>query len=425
VGRAIGSAEGEESAESLGAYLRALRHLSPPSPEQLFELARELAVERTAFIAAAPSRVATVEAILARWQRQRSLGRSTGTLSARHADRGAGDVGAQVDRALERVARLLAQRARVERGARAALDRRIADGVIRAELAFEVIEAGFREGLRSNGGRHRGQQWGTNRALAALDSYQRLRGRLVEHNLRLVVAFARIYRGRGVPFADLVQEGNLGLIRAVELFDPERGSRFSTYAAWWIQQAMIRAIQRHSRTVRVPSHMFDLQRRYRRAEDALRATRAGDPQRSEVEDWLGVAPGGLDLLYSTNAPIVSLHGARDGNDEPSLEDTLAAELDEWPAEALDRRAIGRAIAAAMPDLTTRERVVLELRFGLGGAEAETLQEIGRRLGGLSRERVRQIEARVLIRLRRQLNRSCFYADPRRSVCEGDSPNSAA
>jgi RNA polymerase primary sigma factor len=203
----------------------------------------------------------------------------------------------------------------------------------------------------------------------------------------------------GVSFMDLVQEGNLGLIRAIEKFEPERGFMFSTYAVWRIQQAMIRTIQNTRRTVRVPSHVCEQQIRYRRVEGELARRLGRDPTTEELAPELGLSPDAVDELVTTLAPIRSLNAPAPGLEDVQFEDLLSDEQEADPSEGMVRDEKDRALAALLESLPARERQVIDWRFGLSsGDEPTTLGEIGKRLG-LSRERVRQIEASALSRLR--------------------------
>jgi RNA polymerase primary sigma factor len=203
----------------------------------------------------------------------------------------------------------------------------------------------------------------------------------------------------GVSFMDLVQEGNLGLIRAIEKFEPERGFMFSTYAVWWIQQAMIRTIQNTRRTVRVPSHVCEQQIRYRRAESEMSRKLGRDPTPEELAPELGLSPEAIEDLVATLAPIRSLNAPAPGLEDVELEDLIRDDGGAPPTQGLEREELDRALADLLASLPARERQVIDWRFGLsGGDEPTTLGEIGKRLG-LSRERVRQIEAAALARLR--------------------------
>jgi RNA polymerase primary sigma factor len=375
--------------------------------------------EREAFLAAAFSIPALAPAVLERWRERRSAGRVTGILSAHHRD-GGNDWSRRIDAALGRLERLVVERERLA-GARsasaargvAALDTRIAAQLQRAELAFEVVLAIFREldqalataRRRGSGARRRGLASGPVRhalvrARAALERHDAAKQRFVSHNLRLVVKVAKRYRNLGVAFPDLIQEGNLGLIRAVEKFDHRRGFMFSTYAIWWIHQAMIRAIQNHSRTVRVPSHMYDLQLRYRRADEELRRRLGRAPQTGELAAELGLESDALAHLASTMVPIASFSAPLAGTDSLSLEDSLEDAAARDPVEEVDRVEVRGELSRLLLVLNPRERRIIDWRFGLSDEDPQTLEDIGKRLN-LSRERVRQITGRALEKLREQ------------------------
>jgi RNA polymerase sigma factor (sigma-70 family) len=236
------------------------------------------------------------------------------------------------------------------------------------------------------------------RARRALDQYLELRSRFVEHNLRLVVSFAKRFRGRGVSFLDLIQEGNHGLIRAVEKFDPSRGYAFSTYASWWIQQALIRAIQSQGRSVRVPSHVHDLQRRFLEAEREVRARVTPEPDTDEVADALELGAMQREQLSAGLSSVVSMSTPLARGESLSLEDAIPDEQTGDPADSVDGDVLRNGVARWLDTLRPRERQVIEWRFGFGPEPEMTLEAIGERLG-LSRERVRQIERGALESLR--------------------------
>jgi RNA polymerase primary sigma factor len=213
-----------------------------------------------------------------------------------------------------------------------------------------------------------------------------------------VLHVAKGYRTFDVPLIDLIQEGNLGLIRAVEKFEPERGFRFSTYAVWWIEQALIRAIQRSSRTVRLPAHIYDQQRALRRAEQALTGRSASDPDAATLSEASGLAESAIEQLQVSVAPIRSMSSPIPGTDGATLEDALEDAGIADPEEIQTRRQVRRVLEAELPRLNERERSIVAWRYGLADETPQTLDAIGERLG-LSRERVRQIEALAIQKLR--------------------------
>jgi RNA polymerase primary sigma factor len=225
------------------------------------------------------------------------------------------------------------------------------------------------------------------------------RQQLATHNLRLVVSLAKRYIGRGVAFLDLIQEGNLGLIRAIDKFDYRQGTRFSTYATWWIRQAVSRAVAEQGRTVRLPVHVFDALTKARRVERELLQSLGRAPLLEEVATAMGMAPAKLQRLLEDSRQPASLDQPLSTQDD----DLALANLVADDAADVERAAVQvglrEALAAALSALTPRERSVLERRYGLApGSEAMTLEQVGLE-DGVTRERIRQIEAQALRKLR--------------------------
>jgi RNA polymerase primary sigma factor len=225
----------------------------------------------------------------------------------------------------------------------------------------------------------------------------REKNRFIEHNLKLVVAIAKDYRNLGLSFPDLIQEGNLGLIRAVEKFDHRRGFKFSTYAVWWIRQALVRAIQNHSRTIRLPSHVHDRLQRSQRVRAELTGKLGRDPTAAELAPALGTDLDAIESLDRLSREAISLESSVAGT-EKRLEDFVADAASDSPDGDLDSDRMRSGVGALIGILTAREQLILRLRYGLGAEEEHTLEQIGQSLG-LSRERVRQLEARALKKLR--------------------------
>jgi RNA polymerase sigma factor (sigma-70 family) len=404
---------------SLDHYIRSIRHIRVLSREETYELARGLEAEEAAFRAAVGSLPAVAEGVVARWHERRRAGRVTAALSARYRDDGTATAGRALDARVSEVESLLASRAEAaarksERGrARMAkLEKEIGDTLAKADVALPVLIEVYRElcALRdsqapeSRGKRRQlgltsaGAKATLARAENALVRRDELKNTFMRHNLRLVVTQAKRYRNMGVPYVDLIQEGNLGLMRAVEKFEHQRGFKFSTYAVWWIEQALVRAIQSTSRTVRVPSHIYELQLRMRRVESRLRQRLGRSPGSPELAAALEVPEEMVELARTSSVPVGSLETPLPGTDDLRLEDALADPEVEDPAETHDARFLRSALERELGSLSPRERAILEARFGMEGGEPPTLEEIGQQMG-LSRERVRQLEHRALARLR--------------------------
>jgi RNA polymerase primary sigma factor len=217
--------------------------------------------------------------------------------------------------------------------------------------------------------------------------------RLVESNLRLVIAMARAYSSSGVPLLDLIQEGNMGLMRAVEKFDYRRGYKLSTYATWWIRQSMTRAIADQARTIRLPLHVLDLVRKLHRANRTLAQKLGRDPLPSELAAELQISIDRVLELQRTIEDPVSLEGPV-GDGESNFADLVEDQNARQPEAAVARSQREEELRAALDELGERTRHVLEARFGLNNREPATLEQVGVEIG-VTRERVRQIETRAL------------------------------
>jgi RNA polymerase primary sigma factor len=233
------------------------------------------------------------------------------------------------------------------------------------------------------------------------EKYQKARRELAEGNLRLVVSIAKRYRSRGLPFSDLIQEGNRGLMRAVDKYEHRLGYKFGTYATWWIRQGITRALADHARTIRVPCHQVGTLAAVERVRGELSVQQGREPTVEEIAAVLGVTPEETQSLRVVARHPVSLHEPLGGDGERALEDFLDDPDATHPGRAVDQHLLRERIAEVLRSLTPREREVIELRFGLRDGQPKTLEEVARTYG-ITRERIRQIEARGLLKLRQPL-----------------------
>ena len=224
------------------------------------------------------------------------------------------------------------------------------------------------------------------------------RRRLSEANLRLVVSVAKRYAGRGLPFLDLIQEGNLGLMKAAEKFEPDRGFKFSTYATWWIRQSITRAIADQGRTIRIPVHLVEHINRVRKTAGELLRKNGREPTAEEIAAQLNMEPARVRELLQLAQEPVSLETPVGEEEDAHLEDFIQDEEAGIPVDEAGRQLLRRELMSVLKSLTPREERVITLRFGLDDGRPRTLEELGKEFN-VTRERIRQIEAKALRKLR--------------------------
>ncbi len=225
------------------------------------------------------------------------------------------------------------------------------------------------------------------------------KNKLIESNMRLVVSIAKRYMGRGMSFADLYSDGNMGLIKAAEKFDYAKGFKFSTYATWWIRQAITRAIADHARTIRVPVHMVETINKVKRASRKLLQELGREPTPEEVAEEMGLSKDKVESIFMLDQPIVSTDAPAGGDDDSGvIGDFILDEKSKNPSDNLDSVALKSQLIGLLSTLTPREEKVIRLRYGLDDGRPRTLEEVGKEFN-VTRERIRQIEAKALRKLR--------------------------
>jgi len=411
--RTSSAAPAAPSSDALGRYLQEIGRLPLLSPAEELDLARRVrggAARRREILAAAP---ATARLALERWRELRRRGRSPNGLGTRPGNGGAAET-QRLTRALRRV-----ERAERQCAADAGPSESLRRAVLAADLGEPLYDEvhGLLRRLRAEGDaaarrdarrelravrRCTGLPLRRLRALVdAADAARRERDAaaqaLAGRNLRLVVSAARRFQGLGVSLSDLVQEGNLGLLRAVARFEPERGHRFSTYALWWIRQSLVRAVQNHARTVRLPTHVNERLFRYGRVAGDLSARQGGEVSDEDVARQMGEERGTVERLRALRPGSVSLQAGAQDDGRP-LQDALADPRQAAADEEVDAHLRSEWALRLLERLGGEERHIICSRFGVAGGEPCTLEEIARDLG-TSRERVRVMEQRALERLR--------------------------
>lgn len=394
------SIEGTLSREPLEGYLADVRDTPVLSGDEQASLCEVMATSERTLRTAIASVPETARQVVEIWHERRNRRLVSGALSHFHRDASGIDRSQEMDRKLAKIEKTLGQLGAEDakdptrrETIRSTLALQLEDAHIALPLLSTILDALPRVADPAEVGGEDALVAILGRANAALARLSDAKNLFITRNLRLVIRCAKSYRGQGVPFVDLIQEGNLGLIRAVEKFDYTRGYKFSTYAVWWIEQALVRAVTTGSQLIRVPTPVLDQQRRMKQIERSLRLTSPDEPSVLTLAESVVDTIEEADDLCRSMIPTISFETPVAGAEDLTVGETLA-EVEPSTSTAFDRGAIKRALEALLPTLPERDRKVIEWRYGLDGEEPLTLAQVGKRLG-VSRERIRQIEKQAL------------------------------